>query len=88
MEDSKVAVVTGAATGIGAACARALGAHGFMVDIHYRKSEQAARELLAELGQGFLLQGDLTKSGDIDAMVEEIKTAAGWMSLFIMPDFR
>jgi 3-oxoacyl-[acyl-carrier protein] reductase len=83
MEDSKVAVVTGAATGIGAACARALGAHGFMVGIHYRKSEQAARELLAELGQGFLLQGDLTKSGDIDAMVEEIKTAAGRLDVLV-----
>jgi 3-oxoacyl-[acyl-carrier protein] reductase len=83
MEDSKVAVVTGAATGIGAACARALRAHGFRVGIHYRTSEEAARELLAELGQGFLLSGDLTRPGDIDAMVEEIKTVAGRLDVLV-----
>jgi 3-oxoacyl-[acyl-carrier protein] reductase len=82
-KDNKVAIVTGAATGIGAACVRALEAQGFMVGIHYRKSEQAARELLAEVGQGFLLKGDLTRTEDIDAMVEEIKTIAGRVDVLV-----
>ncbi len=83
IKDRKVAVVTGAATGIGAACARALGAEGFIVGIHYRQSEEAAQALLAELGQGFLLKGDLTRTEDIDAMVEEIKTIAGRLDVLV-----
>ena len=38
MMDKPVAIVTGGATGIGAACCRALSAEGFCVGIHYRKS--------------------------------------------------
>jgi 3-oxoacyl-[acyl-carrier protein] reductase len=87
MEDrkkyGKVAIVTGAATGIGAACVRALDARGFTVGIHYRQSEVAARELLAEVGRGFLLQGDLKRTEDIDAMVEEIKAVAGGVDVLV-----
>jgi 3-oxoacyl-[acyl-carrier protein] reductase len=75
--DQPVAIVTGAATGIGAACARALAEKGFLVGIHYRRSSDAAAALLAELGRGFLLRGDLARAEDIDGMVEQIRDAAG-----------
>ena len=38
-----VALVTGAAGGIGQACCRALAAEGFRVGVHHRKSAEAAR---------------------------------------------
>jgi len=69
----KVAVVTGGATGIGAACVRELAARGFRVGIHYRSSAAAALSLLAEIGDGFLLPADLADIAQIDALVETLK---------------
>ena len=73
MSEKKVAVVTGGATGIGAACVRELAAKGFRVGIHYRSSAAAAQSLLAEIGDGFLLPADLADIAQIDAMVETLK---------------
>ncbi len=83
MEERKVALVTGGGTGIGAACVRALAARGFRVGINYRRSEEAARALLSEVGQGFLLSGDLTRSEDIDALVEQVKAIAGRLDVLV-----
>ena len=81
--DQPVAVVTGAATGIGAACARALAEKGFRVGIHYRRSAAAAGALMAELGGGFLLSGDLSREEDIDGIVERIKDEAGRVDVLV-----
>jgi len=47
------------------------------VGIHYRSSAGQAEELLAQIGDGFLLQGDLARTDDVDRMVAEIKEVAG-----------
>ena len=73
MSEKKVAVVTGGATGIGAACVRELAEKGFRVGIHYRSSAAAAQSLLAEIGDGFLLPADLADIAQIDATVETLK---------------
>jgi len=66
-------LVTGGATGIGAACVRELAAKGFRVGIHYRSSGGAAERLLAEIGDGFLLPADLADIAQIEALVETLK---------------
>ena len=67
------ALITGGATGIGAACCRALAAEGFKVGIHYRKSSERAQKLLTEIKDGFLIQADLANMEQIDAMVLKLK---------------
>lgn len=83
MSEKKVAVVTGGATGIGAACVRELAAKGFRVGIHYRSSSAAALSLLAEIGEGFLLPADLADIAQIDAMVEALKGQAERCDLLV-----
>jgi 3-oxoacyl-[acyl-carrier protein] reductase len=78
-----VALVTGAATGIGAACARALFAEGFRVAVHYRTSEGAARALADELPGAFAVQADLAVPGEIDAMVEGLKEEPGRIDVLV-----
>jgi len=78
MEDKQshekpVALVTGGATGIGAACCRALKDYGFTVGIHYHASEKAARMLLDDIGDGFLLRADLADIGQVEMMIADLK---------------
>jgi len=81
--DKKVAIVTGGATGIGAACVRALAAAGFHVGIHYRKSAEKAQALLGEISGGFLLQADLAAIDEIDRMIGEIKEAVRTVDVLV-----
>ena len=81
--DKPVALVTGGATGIGAACVRALAAEGFHVGIHYRKSAEKAQVLLAEIKEGFLIQADLAKVEQIDDMIAKLKDAPGRVDVLV-----
>ena len=80
---AKVALVTGAARGIGAACARALGAEGFRVAVHYRSSERAARELVEKLPDALKVRADLTRSEEIDALIVELKEEVGRIDILV-----
>jgi 3-oxoacyl-[acyl-carrier protein] reductase len=83
MMEKPVALVTGGATGIGAACCRALAADGFCVGIHYRKSLEKAQSLLAEIKEGFLIQADLTSMEQIEAMVVKLKDTVGRVDVLV-----
>ncbi len=69
------ALVTGASRGIGAAVARALGAAGFPVIVHYNASAEAAEKVHAEIvaagGRAELVRFDVT---DFDASQAAIAT--------------
>lgn len=80
---TKVALVTGAARGIGAACARALGAEGFRVVVHYRSSEAAARELVEKLPEALAVRADLAKSEEIDALIKGLKEETGRIDVLV-----
>ncbi len=73
MSDAPVALVTGGARGIGAACSRALAAEGFRVALHHHASAEAARKLAAELPEAFPVRADLRIPAEVDALVAQLE---------------
>jgi 3-oxoacyl-[acyl-carrier protein] reductase len=83
VSETRVALVTGGARGIGAACCRALAERGFRVAVHYRSSSAAADELAAKLPDAFALRADLAAPAEIDALVAELKERAGRVDVLV-----
>ena len=83
MSIKPVAIVTGGGTGIGAACCRTLAGEGFRVGIHYRRSADGAKAVLAEIGDGFLIQADLADLDQVEAMVNGLKESAGRVDVLV-----
>lgn len=77
----KAVLVTGASTGIGAALARALGAQGALVGVHYNSSQEAARAVANDVeqvgGKAFLVRADASSSAEIARAVEETAATFG-----------
>jgi 3-oxoacyl-[acyl-carrier protein] reductase len=76
----RVAVVTGASSGIGAATARLLAERGMRVVVNYLHSRQAAEEVVAGIeaagGQAMAVQADVRDTAEVQAMVARV--AAEW----------
>ncbi len=81
--EKPVAVVTGGGRGIGAACCRALAQEGFRVGIHYRSSSEEAKQLLAEIGDGFLLPADLADIEQVERMLADLKEQVGQVEVLV-----
>ena len=77
----KVAIVTGASKGIGAAIARGLAAEGASVVVNYATSKAGADTVVAEIekagGQAVAVQGDVSKAADVKQMFAEADEAYG-----------
>jgi NAD(P)-dependent dehydrogenase (short-subunit alcohol dehydrogenase family) len=78
--DGKVALVTGAATGIGQATAVRLAAEGAVVAVNHRPDQDPAQTLaqVSEAGgQGFGVAGDMRQPAQVTAMVREVASRGG-----------
>jgi 3-oxoacyl-[acyl-carrier protein] reductase len=82
-EETPIALVTGAGTGIGAACARALAEEGFRVAVHYRSSEAQAREVVDKLPDAFAIRADITVPEEVDGLIAELKEKAGRIDVLV-----
>ena len=78
--DGKVALVTGAATGIGQATAVRLATEGAMVAVNHRPDQDPAETLGrigAADGQGFAVPADMRDPEQVTAMVRGVASRAG-----------
>jgi 3-oxoacyl-[acyl-carrier protein] reductase len=70
-------LVTGASSGIGAACAHAFAAEGARVVVHYNRGEERARELADRIGAAAVAQADLRLEAEADRLLEDARAALG-----------
>jgi len=84
---NKVAVVTGAAKGIGAGIAKGLAAEGAAVVVNYASSREAADKVVAEIkangGKAIAMQGDVAKAADVERLFAETKKAFGRVDVLV-----
>ena len=84
---NKVAVVTGASKGIGAAIAKALGGEGASVVVNYSSSKDAADKVVTEIaaagGKAIAVQGDVSKPADIEGLFAATKKAYGKVDILV-----
>src|SRR5450631_4778873 len=70
----KVAVVTGASKGIGAAIAQALGAEGASIVVNYASSKEGADKVVAAItaagGKAVAVGGDVSKASEAQGIID------------------
>lgn len=83
----KVAVVTGASKGIGAAIAAALAAEGASVVINYASSKEGADAVVARVkaagGQAVAVRGDVSRQADAQAIVDAAIQQFGRLDILV-----
>jgi 3-oxoacyl-[acyl-carrier protein] reductase len=83
----KVAIVTGASKGIGAAIARHLAAAGAAVVVNYASSKEGADRVVADIersgGTAVAVQADVAKSADVARLFAETERAFGRLDILV-----
>jgi 3-oxoacyl-[acyl-carrier protein] reductase len=83
----KVAVVTGASKGIGAATAKALAAAGASVVVNYASSREGAERVVAAIkaagGKAIAVKGDVAKSADVQNLFDKAKGEFGKIDVLV-----
>lgn len=85
--ENKVAVVTGASKGIGAAIAKHFAAAGAKVVINYASSKEEADKVVKEIinngGTAIAVQADVSKEADVNRLFKEIEKAFGTLDILV-----
>jgi len=85
--EGKVAVVTGASKGIGAAIAQHLAAEGAQVVVNYASSQEGADKTVAAItakgGKAIAVKGDVAKAADVARLFAETRNAYGTLDILV-----
>ena len=83
----KVAIVTGAASGIGRATALALAESGAAVTINYKRNEKDAdllrKQIVSTGGSAIAVQADVTRASDVEALVQRATAEFGPVDVLV-----
>jgi 3-oxoacyl-[acyl-carrier protein] reductase len=83
----RVAIVTGASKGIGAALAKGLAAAGAAVAVNYSAGKEGAERTVSEItsngGKAIAIQADVSKAADVKQMFEETKKVFGSVDVLV-----
>ncbi|MEU9106794.1 glucose 1-dehydrogenase [Streptomyces xanthophaeus] len=83
MTESRVALITGSSSGIGAAVARRLSAEGIRVVVNSARSESAGQALAAELPGAVYVRGDVADAADARRVVQEAVDVFGRLDILV-----
>lgn len=85
--NARIAVVTGASRGIGAATALLLGARGFRVVVNHRSSAEQADDVVKTItaggGKAVAIRADVTEAEDVSSMVDEVSRRWGGVDVLV-----
>jgi 3-oxoacyl-[acyl-carrier protein] reductase len=83
----KVAVVTGASKGIGAAIARDLAREGASVVVNYASSSEGAEKVVADItaigGKALAVKADVVKASEVERLFAETMSAFGRFDILV-----
>jgi 3-oxoacyl-[acyl-carrier protein] reductase len=83
----RVAVVTGASRGIGAATAKLLALHGAVVAVHYHQGQADAQAVVADIesagARAFAVAADLRDETEVARMFEQVLEKAGAVDILV-----
>lgn len=83
----KIAIVTGASSGIGAGIAKAFAAEGATVVVNYASSRNGADAVVASIeasgGTAVAVQADMSKSADVRRLFDTVKADHGKLNVLV-----